>query len=81
MCTKYQVDSGCAAALIAPRVGEIATGRLRSALAVGAMAGGAADAPAAAGARLGGCPSRTEFRLYRPLLIGYTPPSSLLQNS
>ena len=53
MCTVYQVDSGWAATLIAPRVGEIATGRLRSALGVGAMAA-AAYALAAAGTRLGG---------------------------
>ena len=72
------MDSGCAAALIAPCVGEIAAGRLRSALAVGAMAGAAADALAAAGARLGGCPSRTEIRLYRPLLIGYTAPTLIV---
>ena len=62
MCTVYQVDSGCAAALIASRVGEIATGRLRSALGVGAMPAPARWRRLGLASAGGGAPASLEYR-------------------
>ena len=62
MCTVYQVDSGCAAALIASRVGEIATGRLRSALGVGAMPAPARWRRPGLASAGGGAPASLEYR-------------------